>query len=162
MSGRKAPEPELVPVFVVVGVRTSQGPGPGPKMLPPDEAARVIGAKLAVYGHQPPYGFDDGGADSATVTASKVFGGHSPRPKATQGRRIERQSPHRIEQHLCPVGPGRDSASFREKGTVVDMVPGSALEAAYGAGNLSPVIQPWDQRRCSDTCWSKAALGNLL
>jgi hypothetical protein len=48
---------------------------------------------------------------------------------------------------------------FTRHGTVVDIVPGSALAAAYGgAGNLSGVI-PASQRG-SDTCLSKAAVSN--
>lgn len=84
MSGRR-PEPELVEVFCTSAVRTSAGSALGVKMLPPDEAARVVGAKLAVYGHQAPRGFSDGGADAATVAASKVFSGHSPRPESNMG-----------------------------------------------------------------------------
>lgn len=52
---------------------------------------------------------------------------------------------------------------FTKRGTVVDVVPGSALEAAYGgAGNLSPVIPAWDKRRAPEfaDAWSKAALSN--
>ncbi len=46
-------------------------------------------------------------------------------------------------------------------GTVVDIVPGSALETAYGGStNLSPVLAPWDPRRGSETVLSKAAITN--
>jgi len=49
-------------------------------------------------------------------------------------------------------------------GTVVDVVPGSALEQLYGgAGNLSPVIPVMDPKRSPDggaDTLSKAALGN--
>jgi len=49
----------LVAVFVTVAVRTSDGPGPGVRRVPPGEAAR-----RAVYGDQPPRGFEDGGTDA--------------------------------------------------------------------------------------------------
>ena len=52
----------LVPVFVANGVRTSAGPGPGVKHLPPDEAGRLVGAKYATYGTAAPRGYEDGGA----------------------------------------------------------------------------------------------------
>src|SRR5437868_7063781 len=39
-----------VQVYLTVGVRTSQGPGPGPKTLPASEANALIGMKYAVYG----------------------------------------------------------------------------------------------------------------
>ena len=35
-----------MPVFVANGVRTSAGPGPGVKHLPPDEAGRQVAALL--------------------------------------------------------------------------------------------------------------------
>lgn len=47
---------------------------------------------------------------------------------------------------------------FVRAGTVVDVVPGSKLEAAYGAANLSGIV-PVAQRG-DGTCWSKAALSN--
>ncbi len=77
MSGQAEP---LAEVFCTTGVRTSAGCAVGPKTLPASEAARLVAAKLAVYGSRPPHGFDDGGNSAATVAASKVFGGHSPRP----------------------------------------------------------------------------------
>jgi hypothetical protein len=46
-----------VPVFLVVGVVTSDGPGPGVKLLPPAEAASLVARRLAVSGDQPPRGF---------------------------------------------------------------------------------------------------------
>ena len=50
---------------------------------------------------------------------------------------------------------------FVRHGTVVDIVPGSALETAYGgAGNLSPAAPPWSPQRFSDTSWPKAAISN--
>jgi hypothetical protein len=36
-------EVDLVAVFVTVAVRTSDGPGPGPKRVPPGEAAALVG-----------------------------------------------------------------------------------------------------------------------
>jgi len=59
----------LVDVYLSVAVRTSAGPGPGPKRLPPAEAADLIKRKAAVYGTQPPRGFEDGGADGRTIAA---------------------------------------------------------------------------------------------
>jgi hypothetical protein len=57
----------VVTVYVVNGTRTSQGPGPGPKELPASEANRLIYAKLAVYGDQPPDGM--GGKPEPAVRA---------------------------------------------------------------------------------------------
>ncbi len=54
----------LVAVFVTVAVRTSDGPGPGVRRVPPGEAARLVGDRRAVYGDQPPRGFEDGGTDA--------------------------------------------------------------------------------------------------
>lgn len=47
-----------VPVFVLVGVRTSAGAGPGVKHLPPAEAARLVAARVAVGGDKPPRGWN--------------------------------------------------------------------------------------------------------
>lgn len=52
----------LVDVFLTNAVRTSAGPGPGHKRVPPGEAAALVGSRRAVYGDQPPRGFADGGA----------------------------------------------------------------------------------------------------
>jgi hypothetical protein len=46
-----------VPVFVINGTRTSDGPGPGVKHLPRAEAGRLVAARLAVPGEQPPHGW---------------------------------------------------------------------------------------------------------
>lgn len=78
-------QPGLVEVYCTTAVRTSAGCALGAKMLPPDEAARLVGSKLAVYGSEPPRGFTDGGNSAAVVAASKVFGGHSPRPESNVG-----------------------------------------------------------------------------
>ncbi|HET9966908.1 MAG TPA: hypothetical protein VFQ68_01655 [Streptosporangiaceae bacterium] len=59
--------PATVPVFVTNAVRTSDGPGPGVKHLPPAEANRLISARYAVGGESPPRGFDDGGASGQAV-----------------------------------------------------------------------------------------------
>lgn len=55
-------EPPLVALFVTTAVRTSDGPGPGVKRVPPGEAAALVNNRRAVYGDQPPRGFSDGGA----------------------------------------------------------------------------------------------------
>jgi hypothetical protein len=56
-----APPPAIpddaVPVFVLFGVRTSAGAGPGVRLVPPAEAARLVAARVAVHGDQPPRGF---------------------------------------------------------------------------------------------------------
>lgn len=49
-----APDGELVPVFMVVAVRTSQGSGYGVRHLPPAEAAALVRMKYAVAGDRPP------------------------------------------------------------------------------------------------------------
>ena len=41
-------------VTVNVAVPTSQGPGPGTKMLPASEAGALVLMKYAVYGDRPP------------------------------------------------------------------------------------------------------------
>jgi hypothetical protein len=53
----------LVDVFLTVAVRTSDGPGPGHKRLPPGKAAALVGNRPAVYGDQPPRGYADGGME---------------------------------------------------------------------------------------------------
>jgi hypothetical protein len=47
---------ELTPVYVSNAVRTSAGPGPGVKYLPPAEAAWIVSRKLGVHGDKPPRG----------------------------------------------------------------------------------------------------------
>ena len=56
MSGQ--PE-QLVPVFVTTGIRTSAGPGPGVRRVPPDEARALVADRRAVYGEQAPRGYGD-------------------------------------------------------------------------------------------------------
>jgi hypothetical protein len=53
---------------------------------------------------------------------------------------------------------GAARSTFTRHGTVVDVVPGSALEAAYGNASLSAVI-PAGQRGSEAAC-SKAAVSN--
>lgn len=58
--GRSETEPEpLVAVYLTVAVRTSRGPGPGPLELPAAEAGRLISARFAIGGSQPPRGMED-------------------------------------------------------------------------------------------------------
>jgi hypothetical protein len=46
-----------VPVFVLNGTRTRDGPGPGLKHLPPEEAGALVAARVAVHGDKPPPGW---------------------------------------------------------------------------------------------------------
>jgi hypothetical protein len=50
-------EDSKVWVFVMNGTMTSAGSGPGARELPPGEAGAPVGAKLAIYGDQPPRGW---------------------------------------------------------------------------------------------------------
>jgi hypothetical protein len=55
------PEPPAEPtmvIYVTNGVRTSQGPGPGPKTLPVSEANALLGMKYAVTGSRNPEAAD--------------------------------------------------------------------------------------------------------
>lgn len=52
------PAEPVVTIYVVVGVRTSAGPGPGVKQLPASEAGRLVSAKYAVYGDRSPEAAD--------------------------------------------------------------------------------------------------------
>ena len=56
MSARKAGT-GLVRVLMANGHRTSGGTGPGVVEVPPDEAARLVAARVAVHGDQLPRGF---------------------------------------------------------------------------------------------------------
>lgn len=59
-----------------------------------------------------------------------------------------------------PHANGAQRTTFARKGTVVDIMPGSALSAAYGgSGNLSGVI-PLSQRG-NEACCSHVAVSNL-
>jgi hypothetical protein len=62
-------QPDLVPVYLSVAVRTSGGPGPGVVRVPRDEAARIVAARHGVSGERPPRGFEDGGADGRIIGA---------------------------------------------------------------------------------------------
>jgi hypothetical protein len=66
------PGPATVTVFLTNAVRTSTGPGPGPKQLPPAEANALIRAKMAVYGDRPPKNFLYGG-QSAPASGTLEF-----------------------------------------------------------------------------------------
>jgi hypothetical protein len=57
------PDPDLVAVFLTVGVRTSGGCGPGVVRVPRDEAAWIVRSRHGVAGEEPPRGYLDGGAD---------------------------------------------------------------------------------------------------
>lgn len=53
--------PDLVPVYLTVGVRTSAGAGPGVVRVPRAEAAVLIRQRYGVAGERAPRGFLDGG-----------------------------------------------------------------------------------------------------
>jgi hypothetical protein len=57
-----------------------------------------------------------------------------------------------------PHANGAERSTFTRHGTVVDVVPGSELEAAYGDGNLTGVI-PVGQRG-DDVSLSHQAVSN--
>jgi hypothetical protein len=61
-------------VYLVVAVRTSQGPGPGVLELPPAEAASLVARKYAVYGSEPPA---DVRYEPAVLTTPAVTGRHT-------------------------------------------------------------------------------------
>jgi hypothetical protein len=44
-------------VFVTVADRTSDGPGPGVRHVPPAEAGALVSARHAVHGEQPARGW---------------------------------------------------------------------------------------------------------
>lgn len=62
-------QPDRVPVYLTVAVRTSGGPGPGVVRVPREEASRIIAARQGVAGERPPRGFLDGGADGRVIAA---------------------------------------------------------------------------------------------
>lgn len=62
-------DPDLVPVFVTTGIRTSGGAGPGVVRVPRDEAARIVAGRHGVPGERPPRGYADGGADGRVIAA---------------------------------------------------------------------------------------------
>jgi hypothetical protein len=49
----------LTEVFVTNAVKTSAGPGPGPKRLPAAEAGQLVARRMAMYGTQPPRAYGD-------------------------------------------------------------------------------------------------------
>jgi hypothetical protein len=53
-SNVESPAEPVVTCYVVVGVRTSAGPGPGVKRLPASEVGLLVGMKYAVYGDRAP------------------------------------------------------------------------------------------------------------
>jgi len=57
-----------------------------------------------------------------------------------------------------PHANGAARSTFTRHGTVIDIMPGSALEQAYGNANLSGVI-PVGQRG-DDACLDKACVSN--
>jgi hypothetical protein len=50
-----------ISVYLGNATRTSGGSGPGMVRVPPDEAARLVAARLAIYGDRAPRGLADGG-----------------------------------------------------------------------------------------------------
>jgi hypothetical protein len=68
------PGPQLVPVYVLNGTRTSAGPGPGPMELPSEEANALIGKRFAVPGSRPP------NVGDPEPTAKPFTGTHDPFP----------------------------------------------------------------------------------
>jgi hypothetical protein len=59
--------PPLADVFLTMAVRTSDGPSPDHKRLPPGEAAALVARRRAVYGDRPPAEFEDGGVRPGEV-----------------------------------------------------------------------------------------------
>jgi hypothetical protein len=73
------------------------------------------------------------------------------------------QNPQRVLADVTvawdPHANGAERTTFARHGTVVDVVPGSALAAAYGgAGNLSGIIPP--SRRGDEPGVDHAAVSN--
>jgi hypothetical protein len=52
------PAEPVMTVYVTNAVRTSQGPGPGPKTLPVSEASALVNMKYAVAGSRNPEAAD--------------------------------------------------------------------------------------------------------
>jgi hypothetical protein len=63
----------LVSAYLANSVRMSADPGL--KLLPPDEAGRLVRARHAVYGEAPPRGYDDGGVDGQGLSLMVPQGG---------------------------------------------------------------------------------------
>lgn len=72
------------------------------------------------------------------------------------------QYPRRVLSDIAvtwdPHANGAPRTTFTRHGTVADIVPGSALEQAYGSANLSSVI-PLSERG-DEANLSKAAVSN--
>ena len=72
------------------------------------------------------------------------------------------QYPRRVLSDITVIwdrhANGVPLTTFTRHGTVADIVPGSALEAAYGNSSLSGVI-PLSQRG-NEACLSNAAVSN--
>ena len=64
-----APPGDRITVYLTVAVRTSDGPGPGPKSLPAAEASALVRRRHATYGDTAPAGFLDGGCPPAVYAA---------------------------------------------------------------------------------------------
>jgi hypothetical protein len=62
-------EPDVVPVYLTVGVKTTGGAGPGVVRVPRDEAAVLIRQRYGVAGERALRGFLDGGADGHVIAA---------------------------------------------------------------------------------------------
>jgi hypothetical protein len=77
-----APEP-LVSIYLTNAVRTSQGPGPGVKQLPANEANALIGMKYTVYGDRSP----EPSAPESAVRRSRPCRATSGRPAAIRRQR---------------------------------------------------------------------------
>jgi hypothetical protein len=70
--------------------------------------------------------------------------------------------PRRVLASVWVSSDGGRTSVFVKDGSVVDIVPGSQLEAAYGAGNLSAVIPAGDPSRSPEAApqLSKEAIRN--
>jgi hypothetical protein len=69
------------------------------------------------------------------------------------------QYPRRVLADLT-IAQGPAWTWFVRRGTVVDVVPGSQLEAWYGASNLSPVLTGPSRSPEAAASLSKEALAN--
>jgi len=50
LAEQRSTDAWLVEAYLSNGIRTSGGTGPGTVLVPPDEAARLVSARLAIYG----------------------------------------------------------------------------------------------------------------
>ena len=121
-------------IYVVNGVRTSAGPGPGPMTLPISEANALIGMRFAVPGSRAPNTGDPEptvrrfGAPPAQTApgALELAGGSRDRPNRDPGQRGA--------VHVVRMGRQQE---ILQTGELIDVDPGSALETAIGAANLT-------------------------